>query len=540
MSEPIILDCTLRDGGYYNAWDFDAELIQEYLNAMRFAGVEYVEFGFRSLNKNGFMGGCAYSTDSYINKFVIPECLKLSVMVNGSELLEKSGNIDCDGLKTLFGPASESFVSLVRIATHFRDLEKLLPVTTWLKDAGYMVALNLMQVDDRSDHELAAAANTVSGYPVDVLYFADSLGSMNPERTKEIVRIFQSGWAGSLGIHAHDNMSRALVNSVAAVEEGVAWVDGTITGMGRGPGNAKTELLVLEFEHAGGRNRSLTDLFCLVRKRFEPMKTKYGWGVNPFYYLAGKYGIHPTFVQNMLNDARYGEEDILSVIDHLRAQGGRSFNETILENAQNFYIGSPGGAWSPKEMFSGRDVLIVGNGPGTRRYKGAIEQYIDARKPIVVALNAQHNIEDQYIDVRIACHPLRLLADCEKYHSYPEPLITPLSQLPDDVSNSLGSVNVRDYGISVQPGRLALGECYATVPKPLVFVYALATAASGDAKRIFLAGFDGYDPGDPRNDEMDELIGLFLQTEGVPELRAITPTRYKVACTSVFAFDGES
>lgn len=537
----MLLDCTLRDGGYYNAWDFDPELIQEYLDAMHSAGVDYVEFGFRSMETDGFMGGCAYSTDSFIGGFVLPPGMKLSVMVNAAELVGEDGEVDQNVLERLFRPATESPVSLVRIATHFRDLERVLPATRWLKEAGYSVALNLMQVDGRSPEELgSAAAAAASNGSVDVLYFADSLGSLDPDRTRQIVDAFRSAWDGDLGIHAHDNMSRALVNSVAAVEVGVKWVDSTVTGMGRGPGNARTELLVLELEHLRDRNRNLTDLFALVRRRFEPMQTKYGWGANGFYYLAGKHGIHPTFVQNMLNDARYEVEDVLSVIEHLKEQGGKSFNAELLENAQTFYLGEPGGTWSPRKMFAGRDALIVGNGPGARRYRKAIEDLVRARKPVVIALNTQHQIGDEYIDVRIACHPLRLLADCEKYHAYPQPLITPLSQLPEDVFTSLSGVEVMDYGIAVKPGCFEFKDMYATVPKPLVFAYALAAVSSGGARRILLAGFDGYGPGDPRNDEMDELIDLFRKSNGIPELAAITPTSYKMACKSVYAVSGDS
>ena len=39
----VMLDCTLRDGGYYNNWDFDAELVQDYLRAMAAVAVDYVE-----------------------------------------------------------------------------------------------------------------------------------------------------------------------------------------------------------------------------------------------------------------------------------------------------------------------------------------------------------------------------------------------------------------------------------------------------------------------------------------------------------------
>ena len=55
MSKNIkILDCTLRDGGYYNNWDFSNELISDYLNTMRDSSVDYVELGFRSLKNNSF------------------------------------------------------------------------------------------------------------------------------------------------------------------------------------------------------------------------------------------------------------------------------------------------------------------------------------------------------------------------------------------------------------------------------------------------------------------------------------------------------
>ena len=42
-NNPKIIDCTLRDGGYYNNWDFNIELIKKYINAVQRAGVDYIE-----------------------------------------------------------------------------------------------------------------------------------------------------------------------------------------------------------------------------------------------------------------------------------------------------------------------------------------------------------------------------------------------------------------------------------------------------------------------------------------------------------------
>ena len=50
------LDCTLRDGGYYNSWDFDPKLTNDYLQSMSAANVDIVEIGFRFLKNNDFKG----------------------------------------------------------------------------------------------------------------------------------------------------------------------------------------------------------------------------------------------------------------------------------------------------------------------------------------------------------------------------------------------------------------------------------------------------------------------------------------------------
>src|SRR5690554_5355464 len=82
-----LLDCTLRDGGYYNSWNFEQELVKEYLEAMDAAGVDMVELGLRSLKNIGFKGACAYTTDSYLSSLVLPSRLTIGVMINASEIV---------------------------------------------------------------------------------------------------------------------------------------------------------------------------------------------------------------------------------------------------------------------------------------------------------------------------------------------------------------------------------------------------------------------------------------------------------------------
>ncbi|WP_016913361.1 aldolase catalytic domain-containing protein, partial [Vreelandella stevensii] len=309
----LLLDCTLRDGGYYNAWDFSEELIHEYLEAMQAAGVDIVELGLRSLKNQGFQGPCAFTTDEFIRGLTIPAGLTVGVMINGSELVGKVPQVEA--LERMFpNDAANSPVELVRIACHVHEFANSLPAVTWLKERGFKVGFNLMQVADRTEEEVKALAREAKAYPLDALYFADSMGSMNPDQAAQIIQWMRTEWEGPMGIHTHDNLGLALSNTLRAIDEGVTWVDATVTGMGRGPGNARTEELAIELAARRDKPVSMVPLMALLRKHFKPMQEHYGWGTNPYYYLAGKYGIHPTYIQEMLSDSRYDEEDVLAVI----------------------------------------------------------------------------------------------------------------------------------------------------------------------------------------------------------------------------------
>lgn len=536
-----LIDCTLRDGGYYNNWDFSKELVSDYLQAMLALDVDFVEIGFRFVKNEGFKGGYAFSTDDFIRSIGIPVALrnKIGVMVNGADLLPKDASresldFQLEILNKLFKDKKDSPVTLVRIACHVHEFSRCLSAATCLKAKGYLVGFNLMQIANCKEAEIMQLVEQASQYPIDVLYFADSMGSLDAEQTKKIIQAFKQGWTGQLGIHTHDNMGQAIANSLQAVKEGVTWVDSTVTGMGRGPGNAQTEYLVLALsEHKPKSNP--TKLFELIRKHFKPLQTQHGWGTNPYYYLAGKYNIHPTFVQEMLADNRFDDEDIIAVIDQLKTEGGKTFNLNALDAARHFYVGEPRGSWYPFDIIKGRDVLILGAGPGVATYQKAIEAYIQNNKPFVMALNTQSTIAKELIDVCVACHPVRLLADCHEHLELTQPLITPASMLPANVKKMLADKELLDYGIEIKVGKFDFHEHFCTLPTSLVVGYALAIATCGRANRILLAGFDGYGADDRRRKEMDGLLKDYAHALSARPIISITPTRYEIITQSIYA-----
>ncbi len=528
MSKNVIhLDCTLRDGGYYTDWDFTTELINEYLHAVNAACVDYAELGFRFFKNQGFKGSCAFTTDQFIETLEIPEGLKISIMINADELFI-NGKLDIKRLEKLVPNQSKNTrVDLIRIASHFNQLDSLLPAFEYLKHKGYTTACNIMQISEISHNELISISDILSISCLDILYFADSLGSIKPEEITEIILALSSSWKGPIGIHAHDNMGLALSNTLQAIKDNASWVDSTITGMGRGPGNAKTEQLLIELETNPLKKFNLVPLLNLIKTRFNPLKNKHLWGTNPYYYLAGKYSIHPSYIQSMLSDKRYSDEDVLAVIGNLKSQGGSKFNFNELVYAKNFYHGSPRGTWSPKDLLLNKEVLILGSGPKLSEHRNAIERFISCYKPIVIAMNTQTQISNHLIDLRIACHPIRLMADIDVHLRSSQPLVTPASMLPVNLSDQLKSKKLLDYGIGISKNSFQFLDQHCIVPNPLVFSYAISLVVSGKAKKIYLAGYDGYKKGDPRNQEIDELLEIFFQAKPGIDFIAITPTQYK-------------
>ena len=318
-----ILDCTFRDGGYYNNWDFDLGLVREYLGVMERSGIDAIEIGFRSPGKENF----ANVTDEFILKnfrLTQPDVEYFGVMVNTSEVTN---------INDMFCNADKSPINFVRVATHFKDIDKAERICKDLKNLDYTVACNLMQASTKTMEEIEKAAERVKGWGIDVLYFADSLGGMGRGDIWNIYSLVSYNNCCVTGFHAHNNKGRALANSLYAERIGVDWIDGTILGMGRGAGNAETEYLLTEFD--GYRSEEAYELVM----KFLPLKEMYGWGTNLFYYLAAEYEIHPTYVQQFLHIARSFEKGIssyqavLNAINYLKDKKATSFNKELYEES---------------------------------------------------------------------------------------------------------------------------------------------------------------------------------------------------------------
>ena len=529
-----ILDCTLRDGGYYNNWDFSKELIEEYLQAMSAAKIEYVEIGFRFLKKDIYLGPCAYTTPSFLETLNIPKNLKIGIMINAKDIISNNfSNAEID--KIFFQFSRKKKISFVRFACHLNEVKKIALICNRLNKKNIITAINLMQISEIKDKEIEDTLRLLSKSKLFLFYFADSLGNLEPHNITHIANLIKRNWKKDIGFHAHDNMSRALINGVAAFENGINWIDSTVTGMGRGAGNIQTEFALMQFTKNLNKNSDISLLLKLIEKRFAPMKNKYKWGTNPYYFLAGQHKIHPTFIQSMLNDLKLEPTEMLSAIDNLKEGEGKNFNRNLIEVGNKIYKGKTKGTWKPLNLIKGKNVLIIGSGPSSFKHSKAIENFIKKNKPFVIALNTEKTIEEKLINLRVSCHTLRVMSDMSLFKKIHQPLVLPLDRLPANQKKEFKKLKVFNYGLEVKAGKFSFGSMSAIAPNSLTIVYALSIANSGKSKKIYVSGLDGYPIDDPRRHEMDETLKLYLSIKNRSDLISITPTRYKIKSSSVYA-----
>lgn len=529
-----LLDCTLRDGGYYTAWNFNAELVTKYMQACANAGVDIVEIGLRNYAKEGFFGPFAYSTEDYLNQLHIPDSLTLGVMVDAKTLFRDDRSPQ-QAVNDLFVPKTDSKVQLVRVAAHFNEIQDCAPILSQLKQLGYQVGVNLMQASGKPEQEIQQKLKTLlENSQPEVIYFADSLGNMDHREVERLYRAIRQCWAGDIGIHTHNNKGLAVANSLHAKSIGVDWLDATIQGMGRGAGNAELELLMTEL---GNYEKYHADsLYPLVMEEFQQLKTTYQWGTNLLYYYSALYNIHPTYAQELLAEDRYSTDEKIAIIKHLAELGANSYQKGIYSAALSHHFNRAEGLWDVSGWCTDQAVVLVAAGPTSHQYANDIVLFAKRRQAKLITVNTLSHIDEDAVDAIVTVDQNRIRFETNVLHRLNKTILAPVNALPEDCQQDLADLQVLDYGLRVAPNEFSVSSQGCTLPHPLSAIYGICAVLQGGAKHLYLAGFDGYQPGDERQTEMLEgLEGLQHHFKLEDKLTAITPTTYPVKQGSVYA-----
>lgn len=288
-----LLDCTIRDGGLMNKWQFDKALVKEVFDGVAKAGIDYCELGYRA-DKTLFspkeFGPWRFCDEADLRD-VAYECgTKISVMLD-------VGRTDYDDII----PASESIVKLYRVATYVADIDKAIHLGNHCKNLGYEVAVNIMAVSHALEPELDEALKQLAETNFDMVYLVDSFGYFYSEQIHYLAEKYLTALKGKqVGIHCHNNQQLAFANTIEGIIKGINYLDGSIFGIGRAAGNCTLELLVGFLKNPKFDIRPILDL---IENHFEDLKKELRWGYEGPYAITGILNKHPKAAMELMSEA---------------------------------------------------------------------------------------------------------------------------------------------------------------------------------------------------------------------------------------------
>lgn len=299
MTQSIILDCTLRDGGYTNNWSFTKEQVVDNYNACKNSNIDYCEVGFRRTKPDPEFGMWYNLTEDIINetlKDVYSDSCKIAVM---SQMY--TFTIDD------FVPKSQSLITMIRvlIAYHCKNNDdsildvKLLydtcDMVNNLKKLGYVVTINLGRIDKLSDEQIVECCKILQLCEPEYFYIADTYGNLEIIKINKILNIIKNNYIGKIGFHAHDNLLNASSKTIHTIYNGCEIVDSTIGGLGRGSGNAKTELIIAHFMMTGNKKYNLFPVLEYCEKWIGSYKQNH-----VLYFITGMYSMHVNYAIHLI------------------------------------------------------------------------------------------------------------------------------------------------------------------------------------------------------------------------------------------------
>ncbi|MGE5386310.1 MAG: 4-hydroxy-2-oxovalerate aldolase [Betaproteobacteria bacterium] len=226
---------TLRDGGLANNFAFTASEAAEIISELSLAGTELVEVGYFNPQRWTVDKGPGVCNPHYLHHVSAARGrARLGVMAHTWE-------IDASEYRHL----RDFEISLVRLPVLKKNLLELPQHCQALEDAGIPYSLNLIRISEYRAGDLERFLEVIGGLRPEMVYLADSNGSMYPPRLTQLAMQCQNSLQGvDLGFHPHDNLSLAFSNTLTCLDLDFQYVDASIGGFGKGGCNLSTEFIM--------------------------------------------------------------------------------------------------------------------------------------------------------------------------------------------------------------------------------------------------------------------------------------------------------
>jgi 4-hydroxy 2-oxovalerate aldolase len=313
-----LVDTTLRDGSHAVSHQFTGEQIAAVAAALDKAGVPFIEVSHGDgLGGSSINYGRSRLTDEEMLRAASPAvnrgCLTVLLLPGIGTQEDLRMAVDCGA-------------GAARVATHVTEADIAEQHIGLAKKLG-MTAFGFLMMAHMSPPEVIVEQGKLfESCGADVVYVVDSAGTMLPADVRSRVEAAVDGLRVPVGFHAHANLGLAIANSLAALESGASFLDGTCRGLGAGAGNAQLEVLAGVLQKSGYRTG--IDFYALMDAAEDivgPLMRR-PQAITNASLMLGYAGVYSSFLLHACRVAekyRLNPRDILVELGRRKMVGGQ-------------------------------------------------------------------------------------------------------------------------------------------------------------------------------------------------------------------------
>lgn len=384
-----LLDCTLRDGAYIVDARFGVPAIKGIIKRLQDANVDIIECGW--LKNTSHEQGTSF--------FHVPNDLK-SYYLKKREDVTYVAMIDWDRYDLKYLPLNDGkSLDAIRVVFPHGKHQDGINVGKNIAQKGYKVffqVANTLAYTDDELVELARCMNQVDPVAVSVV---DTFGAMYNEDLERIIQVLHENLNPSikLGFHSHNNQQLSFALTIRFVEllkkmKRDCIVDASLCGMGRGAGNATTELVANYLNLKQNCNYDMNRIMDAIDTYMQYFQENYTWGYSTPYFIAGMYCCHVNNIAYLLKNHRTTAQDMRSIIESLSIEERTKYDYELLEEKyienQNRIVDDQLVLEMLENRWRDKEILLIAPGKTSETEKDSILKYIREKHPIVIGVNA--------------------------------------------------------------------------------------------------------------------------------------------------------
>lgn len=472
MSAIKVLDCTLRDGGYVNNWRFGEKNISVISQKICDSQIEYVECGFLSQTKTA-------NEDQSIFADIRSAEMQFSGCSHDVALMVNCGEYDPNDLPEYSGGK----ISILRIAFHKHQINNAQQLFSVIRQKGYNVFFQPMVTSSYNDKELLDLIGWANENAPEAFYMVDSFGTMRKNDVMRMFCLIDNNLSPSIkiGFHSHNNLQLSFSNAQELMQMNTKRdiiIDSSVFGMGRGAGNLCTELLTQYINENIENKYDLIPILEIMDEYIMPIYSAKPWGYSAPYYIAAVNNCHPNYATYLMNKQTLCIRDINSIIKSIPEEKKHLYDVELISGLylkyQQHNIDDSAMIKKLSDMCSEKEILIIAPGKSTAVYKKEISGFIEKNDLVIFAVN--HIPEIYPYDMVFISNLKRFKGIDDAFSRLGDKLIC-TSNISDENAVNYSAYLNDDEIISDNAG--------------LMLINVLKKAG---AKKITLAGFDGFDP----------------------------------------------